>query len=558
MSDWDQAVVLAALAVLLVSLALSRRQICRRPMALAEHWPELMLLVASLIVRFAMPGAFIHSNLHGYDIAGCIENFPEPLTRWAYYGHGSFVTLGLIAPLFGGGWGGTLTANTLMSVATLWLLWRLVRNNVSRPAGIAVLALGAAYPAFVRIAVSEDAHTVGSFYMVLAWFLAYRLREHRAPPLPLLAACAAASLLACYSRQPCMIVLPTTILIALPKTEWLSWLRRRAVLVTLVLVTVALTPRILLTVSDTGTTFRGLGILFSLATDWSFWTRHPYLRLDESFAMLPVVAIGLVTVWRHGWALGVALTVGWLASLIASLGFSFHPSYFEEYAVRLPTFYLGLFLAGHGAGALYQRLRPHIASPTVWAAVTLAALSAPAFGLIRVANDRDPQAQELSIVTNAAAERPPHRAFAPRFNLGYPPVEYDLPRLGFVAAGWDTAEGHQERVLPEVRFQGIGCYAFGPFELFRLPDVNTLLDRLAQMPPADLAAFCKEIWDAPEAAIRRMGGVPPAPGPRPECAARPGEMFEHWGDVMVDRQQLIHVYFSQSRIPIGVWRQASP
>lgn len=549
-----QADSLAALASLVVwggllLVHLRRRRGASRP---PVHAADVALLLLGLSVRLALPPAFVHSNLHGYEILDDIVDFPRPSLGRAYFGQGSFVLLGLAVDLFGASFRTVVVANVLAGVATVALASELVRRAFGGPAARVVLALGAVAPALVRGAASEDAHNVGLLFAMLALVLADGARRERDFSLARLGLIGASTVIAMHCRHV-FAVWPLVVLGAvLPQEGWRAVLTGRAMTVTWLgsLLLWASRGVGMLTSEGDRATYRAMGILLRALGDPSFQLRHPLLRPDESLLFTPLLLLGLVAAARRRDRVTTLAGVLFVLLFAITLPFSLHPSYGEEYAFRLPLFGVALLLTGAGAAGL-------IRGPRSAAALALGALALPIPGLLRVAADVDPQWQEYRIIADHGGSKGASYATVKLGQRTEPP-SWKAPRAAFASSGATIETVRPSELPPDATvYVGIGCSAYNLFDFGGYGSISKALDALDGLGSRGLRDLSDAFWDAPEEAIAMFGSEPPV-GLRPECQPPEGAEWEEWGRVVVHRQQQPHAWFSSTEIPVGVWRASAP
>lgn len=561
MSDWlsrmDQVAFTLSVVLGLVCLVISRPRIARVTRRTAVATAALIGL--GLLVRLLIPPAFIHSNLHGYGILDEILAFPAPADTRAYFGEGSFVVLGALERVFRGGWYGVVAANAVSGVVIVALAAVLASREGPGDAGLAVLALGALWPALVRTAASEDAHNLGLMFGMVALLAADGVRREGHASWAALGLAAGASVAALYCRHPFFVWPFLTLALAVPAGGARAFFRAPATLTTVAVAFVLCVPRLLelARLNEEATTYRLFPLIIGLATDPRFLLRHPILRPDESLLFTPALLVGVLSGVLRGSRMVIVLALGVALFFVTSLPTSFHPSYLEEYAFRLPMFGPALVLAGVGATRALQWISrsPHPSGAAT--AGLLAALTfAPAQGLARVWADVDPQQQEFALVKGPQAldgDAPP--IYFPRAD---DEENYTLPVAALRSNGWVPVTIPEDGGPPPGAsfFQGIGCFSWAISDLPRFhDDVAALVAKFESMPHDQFADLSADFWDDPQGAFDLLDSEPPR-GIRPECQREIDRAvsFEPWGEVMIYRQQMPFAYFTTTRIPIGVWR----
>jgi hypothetical protein len=520
------------------------------------HRATVAFLVVAGAVRLAMPRAFLHANFHGYGLVEAILAFPEPAHYRAEFGQGSFMALGAVATALGDGWHSVVLANVLFGTALLSSMALLAHRIAGPLAATATAAAGAALTPLVRVAASEDAHNVASLLAVVGVLAA-------APSVPALSrsrviVLLAATLGAVYSRQS-WFFLPL-IVAGLTFAAWRPpRLAQPRVLLVVAVAVLLLVPRgvSLATTNDSGS----VAYLFSGVFSGSVlvWLRyHPLFRVDLACVLVLGLA-GAAWAVRARQSLGIWVALGAAAAFASSLVVSANPSDGIAYGFRLPLLTLLLPLTGAGCAAMLAAVRrraPALASSAATAA-TLALFLWPVPELVREARLRDPQDQEYAIIARHAGALPRGATLLFPRAEGREPPSYSVPASALGDTGVATPFGVPVGATPGdlFVFEGLSCRAYSLSERTGLLP-SQLVEQFVARRDSQGRTLVDLLWTTDSEAFAYFGERPPE-GRRQECARAvpPGSTFEEWGRVDVARRRdLPFVYFSETSIPVGVWK----
>jgi len=557
----EQALCAACLFVVLVAVVDHLRHSVTG-LRVRAHRATIALLVVGGAIRFAMPPAFIHANFHGYGLVEAILAFPEPAHYRAEYGQGSFMAMGALASALGGGWRGVVLANVLFGTALLGGMALLAHRIAGPFAATATAAAGATFLPLVRVAASEDAHGVASLLAIVAVLAA------TPPPLqgPSLSrsrvvVIVAGTLGALYARQS-WFFLP----IIIGGLTFAAWrpprLAEPRVLFVVGVVVLLLVPRAvsLATTNDRGSVAYLSSAIFSRDV-LVFLRFHPLFRLDLGPGVLLFGAIGAAWAVHARQRLGVWVAIGAAVAFVSSLVVSANPGYGIAYGFRLPLFSFLLPLTGVGCAATLAEVRrraPTLASPSV-TALGLALFLWPVPALVREARLRDPQDQEYAIIAAHSATLPRGATLLFPKAQGLEPPSYSIPWSAFgdasVDARFDLPAGETPTDL--LVFEGLSCYAYSLSEQTGLPPAR-LTEAFVGRRDGEGRTLVELLWNTDSGAFALFGARAPE-GRRQEClrAVPSGSTFEEWGRVRVaQRRDLPFIYFSETSIPVGVWKSS--
>ena len=574
--NWTLCAACLVVLVVVAQRALARRKV--RQGFTRQHWPVFVALpAAALIVRLVFPPAFIHANCHGYGILEAILGFPSPSSYRGSFGQGSFLVLGLVENLFGGGWRTVTVTNSVANVGILVCAGILAYRAKGAFAASAAIAAGVFLPVFVRTAASEDAHNVACLFGMVALVAADTIRRRKRWDVEVLLWFGASTALAFYSRQTMAYWPFVAGALAASGRPWRSQEKRSrwACVAPFLLLGLLLLPGIATTGSAGRDSFSVTLLLFSLFAGFTepsflFSPIHPLFRLGESLPVLLLAGIAAVAVVRRPSATPVALLAGAAIAWLATIGLSMHPGYGVEYGFRLPLFSLLLPIVGIGADEV-RRLAARIGRNGRWLSSGVAALLLgglllwPVTALRGVAEAADVQNQEYQLIrenlptlTGPATlhvpvsdnERAP--SCAPSVGLLRRFLSEDVL---LVHDGENDGGERPSSAGPVYVYNGVHCSTYSLVETVG-EDAETLFEgRSDRARTVDSYATVVDwFWSDPDR-IFEMFGVRPPTGGRDVCRATvpEGARFDQWGEVIVSRHELPHVYYTRPRIPIGVW-----
>jgi hypothetical protein len=463
---FEQVVVAVALVAV---TALTARVLRAERAAIARR--RLALLVAfavAAVPRLLFPADLLHSEQFGIRLLSDVAAFPDPAVFRFSWGQTSFVVLG-VAMRLAGSYHAVFVTNALAAGLTA-VLWAVLvhRWTASRwAAGATVLAI-ALHPGLLRIAASEDPHNLGLLFFSAALVAidVYLGAPDRRRDAALLAALAL--VLAAWSRQTLLLILPMAALASIGRGGWRVLLRRE-VLAAAALVAGAVTTHALAT---------GRSDALSLAVMARFAPKlaaaffdEPSPLVDPFVTPLPVALLALVGIAAPGVRPGrvpaaVGIVLAWGLTGVFRFG---------DAGVRLlfrtPLLLVATASAGLGVGVVERCLaarRPRLFRG-VLAATALMYVASAAPGMARWAR-RDPLGQELSFLSRAVRELPAGAIITvPRyedFPTGREPEEpkpeWIFPaflldgREVHLASGDETATGRCT-----VFYRGLLCHTLG-------------------------------------------------------------------------------------------------
>jgi hypothetical protein len=507
------------------------------------------LVLAAAAARLYVPPAFIHSNLHGYNLMNSILDFPNPSLFRAEFGQGSFLTLGLASRLFGGGWEAIVHANIGFSAGILAcaavLAWRI--GGIT--AACAAVAAGIFWPPLVRVACSEDAHNAAVFFGMLSVAAADGARRRGglepASALLISASCA----LAFFSRQSMFFLPALSWALILPLRPWKDHPRMVAAAAATTIAVYAWMAVSLGTTNDALAVSLLKEILFH-GRPSILVLRHPLLHFPESLAILVFLAIGTVQAVRSREHTAVCLAAAATVAGMSSIGLSVFNLPQLEYGMRMPLFGLILPLAGMGVSHCVEIVRARLHSDFAANAAAVAAVAAcallPAREYREMHSVTNLQEQEYRIIRRNIDSIHPDKLRVPPADSALQP-SYAPPYAAFGAKKGRIRELSKNETRPVTVFAGLQCYAYSLEELAgdRRREFSAKIPRLISS-----GAFLGEKDEA-----LRLSGLEAPAGRRQGCedVARIANRFEHWGTITVYEDDLPFVYYSGRVIPVGVW-----
>lgn len=527
---------LIALALAVAAALAVARQLTERAFAAAIVAAAALVAIARALV---VTPTFLHANRHGGPIVEAILGAPSSaMERVKTFGRFGFLALGAIAALLGRRFEVVCAANECFAAATLVLIaWTAYRWSGSRWAAAFTLAAAALYVPIVRVAVSEDAHTLA---LLLGWLAIVSLDVHaRTRDRAALVAATLALLLMIHTRQ--------TLYVFVPCAYALAWTRagraaRLELYASAGFVTAVVASRASVTfgTSSEQTSFVMIVRLFSIPRLMlTALVHHPLfdvVRFGPALTLL--FAAGALWALRHGGAARVALG-GFALCFVVSLPTAWHTPG-VELAFRLPALTLALALAGCGGARLVAHLHDRRLRLACLTAVLLAPLAGRAFGELR-----RPSADfvEYRFLRALAPTLPRELA------LQTLPVDRSAPSYRFPVgllerAGIHVLAPQPGSTTPTFFFAGIQCWGWSMGELIRLGD-----DPLRLMGPA--------LTDLGVAAVQGdLAHAQPPARMRPECArlmarSRP---FGRTGAIVAPTQDPPFVLYGVDPIPLELRR----
>lgn len=368
-------------------------------------WATAAAVVVAFVARVLVTEpVLLHANFHGAALVDEILAFPCVATHRAEYGQGSFFLLGALARVAGGTFERIVLVNQVLGVATLALLGVLAAR-VSNRAWTAplVVLLGALDPALVRVAASEDAHTLATF--LAAGALVGLEAGARTGSRAALVAGAAAALLVLWTRQTLYPVVALAGCLAFARADGAR--RRSPVFAgTLAVVGVAFAARVVhtLTHPTDAVTFRFLPVIIAHRPA-SLLVGHPLLDPRCAPALLPLGLAGIVALRRR--VGGVVLGLGTIGLLLITLPFSF-PTPGVELAFRVPVVALWLIPAAASAERLARAVPARRLAVPLAIVVAILPAALPVFARVRATTAAT---QEMHALRSLAASLPAGTSF---------------------------------------------------------------------------------------------------------------------------------------------------
>ena len=320
-----------------------------------------------LIVRMVEPPILLHPDQGGaLNMFWALDITRISMERVAY-GQGGILTQGLIAHLLGGDLRAFVTGNILLSVAAIGLIAMLVGRwtGSSFAAPLAVLVLAAFNPILVRTAASEDVHTVGAFYGILAiWSMERFLTERRLEDLYL---AVPACILSMCSRQFLILMPLLIVLLFIERRGWRAAAPKRVIPAGVVLLLCAgiylMTITALTSAAPYYKQFGGFDSVWSAFVFYLRWQlpyliSEPYPLADQSVFPLPLLLLllfGLTSFIRKG-PTPRTLVLAWLMLALLAIG----PAFWgieHRYLFRSLFMYANCLVVGLGWGKLFAWIK---------------------------------------------------------------------------------------------------------------------------------------------------------------------------------------------------------
>ncbi len=525
----------------------------------------LMLVVLAgglLAIRLYAPPAFIHANLHGYDLLDNIYSFPQPADYRSAYGQGSFLLMGVWESLFGLQWQGLILLNSLANVGILLLAAALAYRVSGSFAAAAAIAIGALHPLFVRVAASEDAHNIGVFFGMLALYALVEFVAGNRKHIICLVLLCCTTILTLLSRQsllfwPIMIALYLVLTNRKAVSPWRLQKKHWVLIASLVAVMGIVLLIMLNQKSERLSVVAMFSIPFSSLKLVTFiFKNHPLFRLDESLPLLLLSISGAIVALKSRQPLLLTLLAGAAISFVMTLGMSVHPGYGVEYGFRLPLFALLLPLAGAGAAFQLEALKKtslgRIAGFVALALVLLWPLPA----LMQTLVESEPLQQQYEIVerarmnySNASRALVVKNKAKESPNFDWPTSFRNPPGMSFVHERDAKESDNICYVLQDLR-----CFAYSLVEQTPSGEALEMFEMVMNLSPDEQARFLDGLWNDANESFSVLNQVPPS-GMRRECrqAFAKAVRFDTWGVVKIPHQELPHVYYTSDEIPVGVW-----
>lgn len=380
----------------------------RYPWREAAAFTALLLGILSLRLLVTRP-TLLHASFHPLAILD--SAIASPTTSLRNYGPFSFMVLGALMRIFGPRLDVIATAGQIESMATLGLMaWLAFRLSGDRLAALAVLSLGALSPPLVRVAASEDSHTLAVF---LGWLgLACMEGYVREPRLRIVVLGVSATVLMLVTRQTLFVLAPCIPLYAVLRSGGVV-LRQRPFVLGAITIVAVFVYRVAVSVDVAENAFQlstfvlrlsHPSVLLSAVLHHPMlggWRYGPYVLLLE--------AIGFAWLWRHSPA-------GRFLVLVAAGLFVWMLPVWEGLAVqltfRLPAVSFGYFAAGLGAWRLLARTAARLesvrgAAVLQGALLLLLGLAPTAFPGWRTLGQATTVAAEFEYIVDHARDLPP-------------------------------------------------------------------------------------------------------------------------------------------------------
>lgn len=497
-----------------------------RASGLRASWRVGLVLVALLALRVALTRpTLLHADFHAIGLLD--SAIRDPTFSLRNYGPLSFLVLGNLMRALGPRLEVVAAVGHVAGVITLaamaWMAWQV---SGSRRAGAMVLAAAALSPVLMRVAGSEDSHTLAVMFGWVALAAADGYAASRRPELWLLAIASVALML--VTRQTMFVFAPCVPLYAAARSRWRAvgwpefWVGAALMLAVLGL-------RVAISMESAENVFQMSFMLKRLASPrvvLEALRRHPQLDLERfSPHLVPLQIAGFVWLARRAaperllalFGLGLFL---WMFPIWEGQGAGF--------TFRLPGLTFGFFAAGLGAHAAVDRLVARggrwekWSPPAMLAALTALPLALPGRGVVR---EHTTAGAEFEYIRDAVPELPrrfmlvvlpeeegqsdPGRASSQTDRSSRP--GYVFPRSLLELAGLDVAYVNAAKLapsdlssdLPVLFMSGAQCYAYNLPELLHMRVWELLVNERAS-----LAGITN----------RLPPGVSVPPGPRQQCA----------------------------------------
>jgi len=503
------------------------------------------LLSAVLAIRYAVTTpTFIHANLHGAALTESILDFPRRSTARATYGQFSFLTLGLVAAIFGRVFEVVAATNQLLSVATLGLVaWLSARLQRSMAAALWVLAAGSFHVAVLRVGGSEDAHNLALFLGALALVAADLYAERQ--QLSSLAVMTLALVLMIHSRQTLYVWVPFAYL-WIPARADRPWrmLLEPALSASAVVVAAALGLRIIGTVSSESerTSFIVMAIIVRTpGAVLALLRHHPLFDVLRFGPWLGLGALAgfVLAVRRRGTRV---LALAFVASFIVSLPTGWHTPG-VEFSFRMPALFLALVLAGLAGAKLFETyVRNRWLHLAMLSSVALTPCLLPTWqDLHRESADfqeyKHLRGQLAALPREVEVVQLSRRPSRPSVT---PPVTL-LRRAGIRAR--ITEPGTPAHGVPRLLIPGIQCWGYGMAELVGFGDRSP-----NHVTTDELRRFMPVLFDG------LLDGID-LPGERPECQTllRNATPVGTPGQIVDAPQDIPFVLYGHQPIPLQLY-----
>lgn len=503
----EQGVLAGATVALLLALA---RAVPRPDRATMRHPAVIgasMLFLISLVVRaLAVQPTIIHADVVGPELVDCILQFPEVCTtRGKSYGQYGFLFVGALTRAWGNDLAAVFRAMGSIGAASVVLLALLARRLSGSPYGaLFAVAVTGTNPVFLRIAASEDMHTMGLFLGLIALIAmdAFAVSRRTAP---LIAATLALCLLV-HTRQSFYLFAPCAFLLAVARADngLLAsprfWGAGLSVVAVLAMHTAA-------NLSSTAFTRPMVEILSQPLLLPTILRHHPLLDATR-FGPLPLLTLAALAWAVFGGRLARGVVLAFLANFIATYPIGM-PSPGVELAQRLPALAFGaLPVTMAGAAVVERRVGERLRHVVgVGLAAVLAALP-PFFPGWRMLAVLTPVHREYLAVESAAAGLPmeftlvkaPTAEGTVHGNARYAGLLARLGKRVTVAPATAIAAGPPPRLFLE----DVECWTYSFHELTG-SSTNQPPDRMREV------RWDRVIFAGEPSPLR------PPPGRRPEC-----------------------------------------
>jgi hypothetical protein len=276
--------------------------------------------------------------------------------------------------------------------------------------------------------------------------------------------------------------------------------------------------------------------------------RHPLFNPVAGLPFLALAVWGAVAGFRKKDFTVVVLAAAAPAIFTSSVSMSLYPGDQINYAMRMPLWGILPVLSGAGAARLAEAAKGMASERGKFAAVAAVAAGCllwPLGPYLKLLAEKNPQAQEYRIIRDHARAVGAGTLKLPSGRSPKAP-SWSAPLSAFGVAR-PVPEMEDGKPGPVSVYSGLNCHSFS---LEDLAGRDEIVSRLFSPGITNL------LWGPPEAVLDSVGAGRPPPQ-RPECRdfAAMGLRFEKWGDVVIERQEPLFIYYTAPVIPVGVWRR---